>query len=140
MIHIRPAREEDARRLAELVGLLGHEISAADLWTRAAELQGAGIPQLVAEQDGEILGFVGLHRMTVVYRERRVARITILVTAEEARGRGIGRMLVNAAGDQAREWDCGLLEVTSNERLTDAHEFYRHMGFDQTRKRFAKQL
>ena len=137
MIEIRPARQGDAERLAKLVGLLDHEIDAATLWAHTVELQAAGIPQLVAEEDGVVLGFVGLNRMIVAYRDRPVARITILVTAEEARGRGIGRVLVKAAIDKAREWGCGLLEVTSNERLGEAHRFYRHMGFDQTSKRFA---
>ncbi len=140
MIQIRPAHEGDAERLAQLVGLLGHHISAAQFWAHAAELQSAGIPQLIAEESGQILGFVGLHRMTVVYRKSPVARITILVTAEEARERGIGRMLVNAAADQARAWGSGLLEVTSNDRLVDAHRFYRHMGFTQTSKRFAMKV
>jgi GNAT superfamily N-acetyltransferase len=69
-----------------------------------------------------------------------VGRIPVLVVAEEARGRNLGRMLVEAVEQWCRDQGCGLVEVTSNDRRTAAHAFYRHMGYERTSIRFFKKL
>ena len=137
---IREAQAGDAPQLAALIALLGHEMTAEAIAERIGALGVQGIPQLVAADGDRVVGLCGLHRMTVVYRPKPVGRITILVVREDARGRGIGRALVAAAKDLLRNEGCGLLEITSNDRLTEAHEFYAHLGFDRTSKRFALKL
>jgi ribosomal protein S18 acetylase RimI-like enzyme len=66
--------------------------------------------------------------------------MSVLVVADEAQGKGIGKMLVEAAERRFREQGCELVEVTSNDRRTAAHAFYRHMGYERTSIRFAKDL
>ena len=51
-------------------------------------------------------------------------RIEMLFARPPARGRGLGRLLVEAAEER-----CGVWEVTVNEQNPKAAGFYRHMGF-----------
>jgi GNAT superfamily N-acetyltransferase len=76
----------------------------------------------------------------MIHREAPIGRISPLVVDEKAQGHGIGRMLVEAAEDWCRKRGCKLVEVTSNDRRTAAHAFYRHMGYERTSMRFAKTL
>lgn len=132
----RNANRSDAPGLAELVALLGHDIDAANVAANLEKLEREGLPQIVAERDGRLVGLLGLDRMTPLYRPQPVARITILVVAEECREEGTGKTLVDLAIAQAKRWGCGIIEVTSNERLIEAHAFYRHIGFERSSYRF----
>ncbi len=76
--------------------------------------------------------------MIVLHRAKPVGRITSLAVDASAHGEGLGRALVLAAEDAMAGAGCGLLEVTSHARRTDAHDFYRHLDYEQTSFRFAK--
>lgn len=137
---IRDAREEDAWQIVELIADLGHAMTIEAVRERIEMLGRSDQPQIVAARDDQLLGLCGLHIMTAIHRPYPVGRITILEVAPELRGQGIGRALVEAAEQRLREAGCGLIEVTSNERLVEAHGFYRRLGYDHTSKRFAKPL
>jgi len=138
-LEIREACEADGEAIAGLISDLGHIMTADGVRDRINSGLTGG-PQLVATDEGRVIGLCGLHVMTVIHRPMPVGRITILEVAEEHRSQGVGRALVAEAERWLREAGCGMIELTSNERLVDAHEFYRRLGFDHTSKRFAKQL
>jgi ribosomal protein S18 acetylase RimI-like enzyme len=140
VLKIRDAKPGDAPRLVELIRLLGHDVDSKGVRKRMAALAKGRLPQLVATLDKKIVGLIGIHLMVAIHREQPVGRITILVVAEEARGRGIGRMLTEAAEKLLKKLGCGIVEVTSNDRLAAAHAFYRHMGYKRTSIRFFKPL
>ena len=140
MIEIRAARPEDAEQLVDLIALLEHRVDATGIARRVAALGIAGIPQLVAAEGDAVYGLCGLHLMTANHRDGPVGRITILVVREDARGQGLGRRLVSAAEDVMRARGCAFLEITSNRRLEQAHEFYEAIGYERTSFRFAKAL
>lgn len=120
---IRRASLTDATDLARLLTELGHPTTEIDLQNRWAAWAAAGNEALVALTDDRLLGLLTLHVMHVLHRPAPVGRITALVVDANAHGQGIGRALVTAAEHHLRARGCGLLEVTSNERLTDAHAF-----------------
>ncbi|MBV9527200.1 GNAT family N-acetyltransferase [Sphingomonas sp.] len=137
---IRPARPGDSGVLVGLIALLDHQVDEAGVRKRIAELARAKLTPLVATLDRQIVGLCGIDAMVAVHRDRPAGRINILVVSEAARGRGIGRKLVAAAEDALRARACRLVEVTSNDRLAEAHAFYRHMGYERTSIRFCKKL
>jgi GNAT superfamily N-acetyltransferase len=139
-LSIREAKSGDARALAELVNGLGHPMDEKTIRKNLAALGKLGEIALVAVEDKAVVGLVGVHKMVAIHRDAPVGRIPILVVAETARGKGIGKMLVEAAEEFFRKAGCRLVEVTSNDRLPQAHAFYRHMGYERTSIRFAKTL
>jgi len=58
------------------------------------------------------------------------------VVHEDARGRGVGRALVSAAEDWARERGYTMVSVRSNVIRRDAHEFYKGLGYEPTKSQF----
>jgi GNAT superfamily N-acetyltransferase len=137
---VRDAKPSDADVLAELIRTLGHEVAEKDVRKNLGKLKKLGELPLVAVEDKKVIGMCGVHRMTAIHRAAPVGRITILVVDGEAQKRGMGRMLIDAAERWCREKGCALIEVTSNDRLSRAHAFYRHMGYERTSMRFCKKL
>ncbi|WP_016906114.1 GNAT family N-acetyltransferase [Streptomyces xiaopingdaonensis] len=52
--------------------------------------------------------------------------------AREARGGGLGRVLVRWAVDEAARQGCTLVQLTSDATREDAHRFYERLGFRAT--------
>ena len=139
-LKVRDAKPGDASALVKLMRLLEHDVDEKGIRKRISALIKDKLPPLVATLDKKVVGLCGLHRMVTVHRDEPVGRVTILVVDEECRRKGVGKMLLQAAEDHLRKRGCGLIEATSNDRLTSAHGFYRHMGYERTSIRFAKRL
>ena len=137
---LRDARPTDAPRLVELIRFLGHEIDEKSVRKNLAALKKSGEVPLVATLGKQVVGLCGINRRVAVHKPAPIGRISVLVVAEDAQGHGIGRMLVDAAEDWFRKHGCKLVEVTSNDRRTAAHAFYRHLGYERTSIRFFKTL
>jgi len=138
---IREANEQDAPELARLLTALGHETDASDLRVRWSAWKGEGNTAFVSPRpDGTLAGMATVHKTWVLHRPKPLARITSLIVDESDRGKGIGRALVATSEKFLAEAGCGILEITSNHQRQDAHEFYRHLGYEQTSARFMKKL
>ena len=136
---IRLARASDVPELARLFGELGYDVPPPVLAERLERFTNAGEQAFVAADvsSDRLLGVATLHATPVLHRAGPVGRVTALVVDEPLRGRGIGRALMKAAEQWAAERGCILLEVTSNRRRVEAHQFYEGLGFERTSYRFA---
>jgi GNAT superfamily N-acetyltransferase len=63
-----------------------------------------------------------------------------VVVDEGARGRGVGRRMMEYARARCREEGCYKLVLSSNVSRTDAHRFYESLGFRRHGYSFAVDL
>ena len=137
---VRDARPADAAALVQLIALLDHKVDEKGVRKRLGALARHTLAPLVATLGRQVVGLCGIDRMEAIHRDQPVGRINILVVAQDARGQGIGRLLADGAEERLRRLGCAMVEVTSNDRLTSAHAFYRHLGYKRTSIRFMKTL
>jgi GNAT superfamily N-acetyltransferase len=127
---VREAEPGDAHQIAALLAQLGYPSTGDEVGQRFAYwLPDPMSLILVAEHSGRIAGCLSLHAIPYLERTGRWARIESLVVDQSSRGHGTGRVLIAAAEDAARRWDCLAVEVTSLRTRADAHAFYERMGY-----------
>ncbi len=95
---------------------------------------------MVAVRDGTVVGVVTAHTFASIHCDETVAWITTLVVDESARRQGIGRLLVTGAEEWVRAQGCDRIAVTSGLHRGDAHAFYRHIGWQETGRRYSRQF
>ena len=137
---VRDARAADAGAVARLLDQLGYPADASAVAVRLERLGIVGDRVVVAEVDDEVVGLAHLQVTPTIEYDRPAAKIGALVVDESHRGEGVGRALVEALEEEARARGCVLIFLTTSARRTDAHEFYRRIGLEETGKRFTKPL
>ena len=102
-----------------------------------AALQSPDAGILVADEKGTFIGLcsVCLDLNSVRYGQR--CWIEDLAVAPEQRSRGIGRDLLNAAKDWARDRGATHVELDSGAAREDAHRFYEREGPSWTGKQYS---
>lgn len=120
---------------------LDYPIEAEALAERLARLASSEADHcVVAEADGNVVGFASLHASLSIVDDQPVSKLSAIVVDTEHRHRGIGEALVSAIEADARTRGCSLIFLTTAEHREDAHIFYRRIGFEETGRRFAKRL
>lgn len=108
----RPSREELQRVFREMNALPGYEI-------------------LIAEDGGIVIGTTVLAILPgFAHGVSPFAVIEYVVVDEAYRGKGYGKMLMEYCIDRAKKTGCYKIMLTSDNRRTEAHDFYRSLGFE----------
>jgi len=142
-IRIRPVTTTDAHSIWTLVCALEEQIFDYQLLERllAQNLQQPDYIYLLAEDaQGETYGYISCHGQILLHHMGMVYEIQELVVTSEARGRGIGKQLVDALEEILQTRACTSLEVTSSTRRMDAHRFYDACGFIASHVKFTRQV
>ena len=142
----RTCRPDDAQLLVPLFAALSHPTTAERLRDRLARL--AGDPTYAAwvieapdgDAPAELWGFAAGHLLHPVEDDTPAAQLIALVTAEGARGRGVGTTLCAAFERWAVERGATRVALNSGTTRAEAHAFYRRRGYTASGLRFAKTL
>jgi GNAT superfamily N-acetyltransferase len=87
----------------------------------------------VADRDGRVIGVVQLSFIPGLTRRGMWrGQIEGVRIAGAERGTGTGRAMLLWAADECRKRGCGLVQLTSDKRRSDAHRFYEALGFEAT--------
>jgi GNAT superfamily N-acetyltransferase len=161
----RSATRADVPAILELLGdddiarsrqsgtgdLRGHEADAGEAtpesvdaacWAAFEEIDADPRNELiVADEDGTVVGTCQL-TFTPSLSRRGAERMTIEAVRVRTglRGHGIGRAMMLWSLDRARERGCGLAQLTTDKRRTDAHRFYASLGFEASHEGFKLSL
>ncbi|MEH1013029.1 GNAT family N-acetyltransferase [Micromonospora sp. CPCC 206060] len=86
---------------------------------------------VVADVDGDVVGTLQLTFIpSLTRRGGERAQIEGVRVRTDRRGGGLGRTMITWAIDQARERGCGLVQLTTDKRRSDARRFYAALGFE----------
>ncbi len=141
MIDVRRADLGDSMVVQNLLSQLGYVFAVEDVRTRLSLFAKQPVnPVLLATENGRAAGMIALHWTVMLHHSKPVARITALVVSDDARGRGIGRILVDAGAALARQAGCDFLELTTALHRTDAQAFYKALGFTASSLCFRRTL
>lgn len=140
-VSIRDAKPADADALARLCAQLGYPAEPAAMPARVERLAtDANTRALVAVHGDAVIGLATVQARHTLNHEAPIAQLTLLVVDEANRVRGVGRALVDAAEEWARERGCKRLVVTTALERMDAHAFYERLEFRHTGRRYGKDL
>ncbi|HYV43770.1 MAG TPA: GNAT family N-acetyltransferase [Myxococcaceae bacterium] len=138
--HARPARMDDLPGLVDLVGQLGYPTEARAMEGRLDRLLARPLVHRVVvapgPTGGKLLGAVHATRRETIESDDHV-EISGLIVDAEARGTGVGKLLVAAAERWARDLGLPTVRVRSNVVRTGAHDFYRRLGFRELKQQIA---
>jgi GNAT superfamily N-acetyltransferase len=145
-VPVRDARPDDWPRVKDLLAELGrpdvrddpNEPRHHEAFERYLERDDA--LALVADEDGEIVGFVDVEfRQRLNFLDLQ-AWVPDLVVAERARGTGAGRRLLEEAERRARKRGCWGMTLESANWRDSSHAFYEHVGWTDSGKSFTRAL
>lgn len=138
---IREGTVQDAPVLAQLLGDLDYPNRSEAIAERVAKM--AGNPDsrlLVAETEGQAVGFISLHFIPQIALAGEFCRISYLCVSDHARGSGIGQKLLDEAERLAADRGCDRMEVHSHTRRVRAHTFYARAQYEESPKYLLKKL
>jgi GNAT superfamily N-acetyltransferase len=129
-ITVRSATADDAERIASLFTDEGYPAGPSDIVSRLERFASPHSQVIVAELEGEVLGFIAIHALPRFEHDDRIVRVLALVVDAGVRERGVGHLLMTEAENIGRELGAAFTEVTAGHHRPDAQRLFESLGYD----------
>jgi len=131
---IRKMKADDAGAVNLLSRQLGYPLSIEQtLQNIHAVLKSKDHTAFVAETENKIVGWIGAAQ-SIMLEVMPHCEINGLVTDENYRGKGVGKLLIGKVKEWAKEKGNEILSLHCNVKRTEAHLFYEHLGFKELKQ------
>jgi predicted N-acetyltransferase YhbS len=142
---IRKATKQDISRILALYEELTEEKQNLSTYTIGrvfAEITSSpNMELLVAEKDGLVVGTLFLQIVpNLTHNARPWAILENIVVDGRYHRKGVGLILIESAFTRAKQAGCYKVQLLSNKKRNDAHQFYRSMGFEDSALGFRRYL
>lgn len=108
---------------------LGYNCSAAFVRQKLMSLDLSREAVFAAQAGNRVIGYIHIEKYDLLYFET-LANVLGLAVRADSRRNGTGKLLIEAAENWAREIGAVGIRLNSGASRTDAHSFYRAVGFD----------
>ena len=127
---LRAAGPADAGRIAGLLTDEGYPVGPTDVAARVERFRGPDSAVVVAEQGGEVIGFIALQAVPRFEHDDRFVRVLAVVVDAGARERGVGHQLMAEAEAFGSEHGAAFVEITAGRHRPEARQLYESLGYD----------
>ena len=133
---------DDICGICELINCeLGYSVSVDDLALRIKQmLYDRHYCIFVAENNNEVIAFIGMHIGLAFEYSGKIARIIALAVKKEYQRQGVGTKLLQTTESYLNENHVELIAVNSGIHRVEAHRFYEKQGFYKKGYSFAKTI
>ena len=128
-VRTRPMTSDDMAAAKELLSQLGYPLNDPELYRRYEDVSRAASHALIVAEDGG-----GVVALCHVYGRPSLdkpseAVVQALVVSDKFRGAGIGRLMMVAAENWARNHGFSSVALYSSVARDEAHAFYESIGY-----------
>ncbi len=95
---------------------------------------------LIAEKDGVALGFIHVREREDELSGERCGTVPLLAVVESSQGKGIGKLLMEAAETWSKDRGFRLLHLEVFSTNSQARSFYKGQGFEEETVHMIKPL
>lgn len=142
-IKFRPAQISDIPTIAGLIASLfavekdfsadtTRQVAALKLMLAREDIL-LWVAEEVLDGDSQLVGFCSVQTLISTAEGGPVGLVEDVVVADSWRGAGIGRRLLEGAEAWARRRGCTRLQLLADQGNAQALDFYRHLGWQETR-------
>ncbi|MDQ2688300.1 MAG: GNAT family N-acetyltransferase [Armatimonadota bacterium] len=145
LVQVRPIGADDFQAVSALLAELGRPAISDETRVEARQIYARHLARpntasLLAEVGGTPVGFMSLEFRERLNQTTLQAWIPDLIVTASARGKGVGRALLERGFALARERGCWAVTLESGYARTVAHQFYRAAGMTDGGLYFALSL